>query len=113
MSAQLTAARDAARAAWVAAGRPKSGPLFEAGMAAAQALAAATKPAAISAAEQARLLAAHEERQRQAAQQRAEQARVAAAYRRYEAAMEWPRCGQGWPATEQERQDATIVSTYQ
>ena len=91
-----------AKAAWEAAGKPRSGPVFDAAQA--ESRTAAQSGAAARAAEEAAASAAMVDKARavreaQAARQSAEAQRkaLAAAEAEYDRAQEWPRCGDRWP----------------
>lgn len=96
------AAKEAARAAWVAAGSPRGDhPLFVAACAATKALAAAEQAAptpAQGAAAASAGIDAVLARQVATAKADAKVMALARAKERYWDAQEWPRCGQDWPA---------------
>jgi len=110
MTTDLKAAQVAAHAAWLAAKGPAERATAEAVLSSATAAVAAAKRAA--AAEAAPAAVSLD----QVLSERADQAKVAehekavlAAVRLLHAAQEWPRCGQGWPATAAEdRADALL-----
>lgn len=106
-----------AKAAWEAAGRPRSGPVFDAAQAESRAAASnasatrAAEEAAAAAAMAAKLAAAksaQDARQSAEAQRRA----LAAAVALWERSGEWPRCHDRWPMTQDEVAADAILKAH-
>ena len=102
--------RDALYQAWDAAGRPRTGDLWDQAQAAVKALAEAKHAAEKNAAQQQdQLLAAAKQATADRAADRRKDAALNRARRLYDQAQEWPRCGQDWPVdSAEERADKLL-----
>lgn len=92
-----------------AAGKPRTSPEFLAAVEAVKELASAKK-AAVVVEDQADLLARAKAAQAERAGAAAAKTAVVAAIRMMEKAEQWPRCGQGWPATSAEKAAQKTIS---
>lgn len=114
---QATEIKNAAAAAWIAAGRPKTGGEREALDNALRALAAAKRESEAAAKvgqpsvdqQLAAFAAAGGKVQSAAARRLDEEAPLRRAAKALAAAMAWPRCGQDWPASAAEQRADTLL----
>lgn len=113
---ELIAQKQALGEQWIAAGRPESGPIRDALSKCIREIAAAKRAAEEqkrpSAAETSAAIDKLIERQRRNEAAAALRARVRRAARMYEAANEWPRCLEGWPATPAEEEADRLLREH-